>query len=432
MRIYTNTSRAVTKGINLSVAKQTGERKRNSCRAEFGGTRSTEILERRIECSRTSFPYWRKFVRCRFGAWSALGFLVLLATTSTAIAFGDWKQAQASFKLSFPRDHVSHPDYRIEWWYYTGNVLSPSGERFGYQLTFFRIGVDPKPANPSRWAVRDLFMTHFAITDIFGKRYRFSERINRSGVGWAGASTEQYHVWNQDWEVRLDERGHHHLIARNEEMSIDLMLSPGKPPVLHGMNGFSQKGGQRGNASHYYSLTRMPTSGRLTFAGRSFAVEGLSWMDHEFGTSVLEEDQVGWDWFSIQLEDGTELMLFQLRRLDGRADSHSSGTWVDASGYAKPIQFSEFEMKGTHPWQSVQSAARYPTEWEIQSASLKLNVLVKPAVLNQELQTKESTGVNYWEGAVEVVGTREGRPVKGRGYLEMTGYGGQVMSRLFK
>jgi len=355
----------------------------------------------------------------------------LLAFRLIAIPQEGWKEAEAGFNLSFPKDHASHPDYKIEWWYYTGNLLSTTGEHFGYQLTFFRIGVDPKPANPSRWTVRDLFMTHFAITDISGKKYHFCERMNRSGVGWAGASTERYHVWNQGWEARLDERGDHHLIARDPAISLDLIVSPGKVPVRHGKNGFSQKGGQSGNASLYYSLTRMPTLGRLTFEGRTFSVEGLSWMDHEFGTSFLEEGQVGWDWFSIQLEDGTDLMLFQLRRADGRIDSRSSGTWVDASGHATPLPTRDFELKGTQFWQSDQSGAQYPTKWEIQCSPLQLNLTVQPAVLNQELITKESTGVNYWEGAVEVTGTREGRFVIGRGYLEMTGYGGQAMSRLF-
>jgi predicted secreted hydrolase len=274
-------------------------------------------------------------------------------------------------------------------------------------------------------------MAHFAITDISGEKYRFAQRINRSGVGWAGASTGQYHVWNQDWEVRLNERGEHHLIARNDAISIDLVLLQGKLPVRHGRNGFSQKGSQSGNASLYYSMTRMPTSGQLSFEGRNYSVAGLTWMDHEFGTSFLEEGQVGWDWFSIQLEDGTDLMLFQLRRVDGQVDSHSSGTWVDAAGHATPLQMGDCTMKGTESWQSDQSGAQYPTKWQIHCAPLRLDLTVKPTVLNQELRTKESTGVNYWEGAVEVTGTREGSPVKGRGYLEMTGYGGQVMSRLF-
>ena len=360
-----------------------------------------------------------------------LGFFGLFTSPLLGISEENWKQAEPDFKLTFPKDHSSHPSYKIEWWYYTGNLLSETGERFGYQLTFFRVGIDAKPVNPSRWAVRDLFMTHFAITDIFRKEYHFVERMNRAGVGWAGASTERYHVWNQGWEVRLDEWGDHHLLADNDLISIDLILSPGKPVVRHGKNGFSQKGEQSGNASIYYSLTRMPTSGRLSFKGRRYSVEGLSWMDHEFGTSFLEGGQVGWDWFSIQLEDGTALMFFQLRRADGRIDSHSSGTWVDASGHATPLQMRDFVMKGTQLWQSNQSGAQYPTKWEIQCVRLQLNLTVQPTVFNQELQTKESTGVNYWEGAVEITGTREGRPVKGRGYLEMTGYGGQVMSQFF-
>src|SRR5262249_4277049 len=171
-------------------------------------------------------------------------------------------------------------------------------------ITFFRIGVDAKPANPSRWAVRDLFMTHLAVTDIDGGRYQFTERINRAGVGWAGASEDVYRVWNEDWEARLDESGCHRLRAVASGLGIDLRLEPGKQPVIHGEQGVSQKGSQPGNASHYYSLTRMPTRGVLKAEDKEWKVTGLSWMDHEFGTSFLEKEQVGWDWFSLQMEDG--------------------------------------------------------------------------------------------------------------------------------
>jgi len=222
------------------------------------------------------------------------------------------------------------------------------------------------------------------------------------------------------------------VVAREGEMSIDLRLAPGKSPVLHGENGFSRKGGRPENASLYYSLTRMPTSGNLILGGRSFVVEGLSWMDHEFGTSFLEEDQAGWDWFSLQFDDGTELMLFRLRKLDGSPDIHSSGTWINAAGKTTPIQYGQFDMEPVRFWQSPQNGARYPIDWEIQIPFLKFKVKVRAAILNQELQTKESTGVNYWEGAVEASGISAGKPIKGRGYLEMTGYGGQVMSRLFQ
>jgi predicted secreted hydrolase len=343
-----------------------------------------------------------------------------------------WKQAGRGYDVELPRDHASHPEYRIEWWYYTGNLDARDGRRFGYQLTFFRIGVDYAPENPSRWAVRDLFMTHLAVTDVAGGRYAYAERLNRAGVGWAGADADRYRVWNEDWEARLDERGDHLLRASEGGLGVDLRLGPGKPPVAHGERGLSQKGAQAGNASHYYSLTRMPTRGTLVVDGETVEVEGLSWMDHEFGTSFLEPEQVGWDWFSIQLDDGTELMLFQLRRADGSRDEHSSGTFVDEAGRGLPVRAGDFGLEAGQPWRSPASGASYPVSWRITIPGRELDLRIRAAVEGQELRTERSTGVTYWEGAVDVEGTRGGAPVRGRGYLEMTGYSGSSMGEIFQ
>src|SRR5262245_12270039 len=344
---------------------------------------------------------------------------------------GTWQQALPGYILEFPRDHASHPAYKIEWWYYTGNLAS-STKRFGYQLTFFRIGVEPEPKNPSRWSVRDLFMTHFAITDINGRQHRVAERMNRGGPGWAGAEVGRYRVWNQDWEARIDDEGTHHLEASDRDMSLMLELAGNKHPVMHGEHGFSQKGNAAGNASYYYSLTRMRTHGTLTLNGESFSIEGESWMDHEFGTSFLEKEQTGWDWFSLQLEDGSDLMLFQLRRADGTVDRHSSGTWIDKEGKIEPILVSDFSLRPGELWRSTASRASYPVAWEIEVPKRELFLHLSTRVASQELRTEQSTGVTYWEGAVEVTGTRSGRPVRGRGYLEMTGYAGQAISEKFR
>jgi predicted secreted hydrolase len=336
------------------------------------------------------------------------------------------------FVFEFPRDHASHPEYKIEWWYYTGNLVSHRGKRFGYQLTFFRIGVESQPKNPSRWAVRDLFMTHFAITDISGKQYRFTERMNRAGPGWAGAESSHYRVWNQDWEARIDAEGKRQLRAADRDMKLALVLSEGKPPVIHGERGVSPKGNAAGNASHYYSLTRMPTRGTLSLGGETYPVEGESWMDHEFGTSFLEKEQTGWDWFSLQFEDGSDLMLFRLRRSDGSLDRHSSGTWIGADGTSISIGVGDFIVRPEETWRSAASGARYPIAWEIEVPKQELRLRLSTLVENQELRTERSTGVTYWEGAVEVQGTRAGRPVRGRGYLEMTGYAGPAISEKFR
>ena len=354
-----------------------------------------------------------------------------------------WKHAAPGRPIVLPADHASHPDYKLEWWYYTGNLDAEGGRRFGYQLTFFRIGVDVAPVNRSRWAVRDLFVAHLAITDVDGRRHEFVERLNRAGPGWAGASTDTLHVWNEDWEVTAaraapHEDGSaaarvHHLRASEKGVGVDLRLLETRPPVLHGDAGYSRKGSDPGNASHYYSLARMPTEGTVTAGGRRWQVTGQSWMDHEFGTSFLEPAQVGWDWFSMQLDDGRELMLFQLRRTDGSIDPHSSGTLVEPGGAVIPITLeSEFRLDPERRWTSPESGARYPVVWRVRLPGSGIDLAVSAAVDDQELDTAGSTGVTYWEGAVDISGTAAGRPVRGRGYLEMTGYAGPPMGTIMR
>jgi predicted secreted hydrolase len=341
-----------------------------------------------------------------------------------------WREATAGYQYNFPRDHASHNDYKIEWWYYTGNLETSTGRRFGYQLTFFRTGITPQVTNPSRWAVRDLYMVHFCISDIERKTFHSFEKLNRAGIGWAGAETDFYRVWNENWQAQLD--GKEHLIkADNGEYQLDLRLSSDKSEVIHGENGISQKGALAGNASHYVSLTRLRSTGNITVGGETFAVTGLSWMDHEFGTSFLEESQTGWDWFSVQLNDNRELMMFQIRRADGSIDSRSSGTLIEADGRAIHIPFGEFSLKPTGArWRSEASGATYPVEWLIDLPRFDLQLKVKAAFDNQELKTAESTAVTYWEGSVNIEGANGER--KGRGYLEMTGYSGQNMGAIFQ
>jgi predicted secreted hydrolase len=377
--------------------------------------------------------------------WAAVVAGALLASGGHAVGQEDsvggggdrsvWKAADPGYALVFPRDHAAHPDHRIEWWYYTGNLhVSGGGRRFGYQLTFFRVGVDRAPVNPSRWAVRDLYMAHFAVTDVESGSHHVAERLNRAGIGWAGASTETLHVWNDGWAVTLDERDRRiQRLAASDDggLAIDLRLDPAGPPVLHGVNGFSQKGAESGNASHYYSLTRLRTTGRLEVAGESFDVAGLSWMDHEFGTSFLEPAQAGWDWFSIQLDDGTDLMVYVMRRIDGARDARSSGTVVSAAG-ATHLRADDFRLAPGRRWTSPASGAAYPVAWRIAVPPHGLELEVTAAVDAQELETGRSTGVTYWEGAIDVRGTREGVPVAGSGYLEMTGYAGAPMSTVLR
>ena len=360
-------------------------------------------------------------------AWTTAA-LVVLATTVAAEQI--WKQASPDYKLSVPADHVSHPAYKIEWWYYTGNIESDRGRRFGYQLTFFRVGVEFAPLNPSRLAVRDVFIAHAAVTDAEGKRYLSGERVSRAGVGAAGAGTFEYRVWNGDWQAHVID-GRHKLQARDDKFSLDLDLVEDKPAVLNGDHGYSQKGTTPGNATEYYSLTRMPTEGTIFVDGERFVVKGSSWMDHEFGTTFLEKTQQGWDWLSLQLDDGTDLMAFRMRRADGSVDTQSSGTLVAKGSAPRRLVAGDFTLTPGRRWTSPASGGSYPVEWQVAVPADSLQLAVTPVLDTQEI-VGARTSVKYWEGAVDVKGTRAGKPITGRGYLEMTGYAGTAMGEMLR
>jgi predicted secreted hydrolase len=337
-----------------------------------------------------------------------------------------FQPATAGYRYDFPRDHGSHPIYRTEWWYYTGHLHAKSGRSFGFELTFFRRGVPPDEIKtlPSKWSVRDLYLAHFAVTDITGKRFHFSEKLSREGLGKAGADESQLRVWIDDWraEASTEPSASHTLVAHDETHALALTLQPTKPLVTHGAAGISRKGKDVGQASHYYSFTRLATSGKLTIDGESFDVTGTSWMDHEFGSAELGTDQVGWDWFSIQLEDDTELMLYRMRRKDGSSDLASSGTAVSPDGRTRHLEVTDFQIESSGTWTSAESKATYPAKWKLKFPPLELTLDVTPLLADQELRTSRSTRVSYWEGAVAVTGTKQGRPVKGQGYVELTGY----------
>jgi predicted secreted hydrolase len=358
--------------------------------------------------------------------WMGLVGALVMAALASASAAGPWRQAAAGYTFAFPRDHASHPDFKIEWWYYTGNLDAPDGRRFGYQVTFFRVGVDATPTNPSKWAVRDLFVTHLAVSDVRGGRYLSDERLSRGGPGLAGAETDRYHVWNDDWTAGLDATGRHVIEARGARVGVSLTLEESKPPAVNGVAGISQKGAQAGNASHYYSLTRMATRGTLSIDGATVPVTGTSWMDHEFGTSFLEAGQQGWDWLSLQLDDGRELMLYQLRRADGSRDPHSSGTLVRRDGRTRHLSAGDFSLTPTGPTFKARSGATYPVAWRVAIPSEGVTLDVTTPLVDQELSTDKSSGITYWEGLIDIVGSAKGAPVRGRGYLEMTGYRGSL------
>lgn len=334
-----------------------------------------------------------------------------------------WRVATPGWRFSFPADHGSHDAFQTEWWYFTGHLEGDDG-RFGFEVTFFRAGVDPSPecGRPSDpWRLCHLALAHFAVTDIDRRRFRYHEKLSRMSPYTAAAATSRLDVFNEGWSV-VEEGGGFRLRAAAGEDAVDLLLVPRKPPAIHGRDGVSVKSGDPGNASHYYSMSRLAASGTLRSEGRRMAVRGEAWMDHEFSSSVLGSGQEGWDWFSLQLSDGTELMLYQMRRKGGGADSTSSGSWIDVRGAVTHLPYGSFTIEPTGRWRSKRSGGTYPMGWKIAVPSLGLALTVDEAMEDQELVTSGSTGVTYWEGAVDARGTRAGGPVTAKGYVEMTGY----------
>lgn len=327
-------------------------------------------------------------------------------------------RALAPRPFVFPRDHGPHPEYQIEWWYYTGN-LNADGRHFGYQLTFFRSGLSPdRPERASAWGARNIYMAHLALSDTAGGRFYAYERFSRDAAGLAGASGEPFRVFLEDWSAEGSgpQGMTMHLRAAEGEIALDLTLTSQKPPALQGDRGLSQKGPTPGNASYYYSLSRMATSGSLRVGAQTYPVTGLSWMDHEWGTSALEGGAVGWDWFSLQLADGYDLMYAQVRTPD--AISYSFGTLVDPQGQVTPLDPAEVRLEALATWRSPASGATYPARWRLVVPSLELILDLEPYLADQELPL----AVIYWEGAVQVSGSRAGRPASGNGYVELTGY----------
>ena len=371
----------------------------------------------------------------RQGVWSAILIVAFLFVDGARVnaaepASSSFQHATAGYQYQFPRDHGAHPNYRTEWWYYTGHLQSKTGRSFGFELTFFRRGVPPEDIKtlPSKWSLNQVYLAHFAITEITGQRFHFSEKISREGLGKAGADESRLRVWIDDWraEAATDHAGVHTLVAHDKTHRLALSLQPAKPLVLQGVGGISRKGKDPEQASHYYSFTRLTTSGTLSIDGESFEVTGTSWMDHEFSSSDLGADQVGWDWFSIQLEDQRELMLYRMRLKDGSSDLQSSGTVVSPDGRARHLEVTDFQIESTGTWNSPESKASYPSRWRLTFPSLDLVLEVVPLLADQELRTSRSAQVTYWEGAVVVTGTKQGQPVKGQGYVELTGYAARL------
>ena len=335
---------------------------------------------------------------------------------------GGFARATAPREFRFPADHGPHPEFRHEWWYFTGNLRAPGGRRFGYQLTFFRFALSPgSPDRRSRWATNQAYMAHFAVTDAQGNRFRHFERTGRGALGLAGAAAQPFRVWLDDWSAEGAEASTLpiRLRAAEQEAAVDLVLDTTRSIVPQGNRGFSRKGAAPGNASHYYSMTRLATRGTLRVDGVSIPVEGNSWLDREWGTSALEKGQAGWDWFALQLSDGRDLMFYRLRREGGGTDPFSAGTLVLPDGSHRPLSPDDVRIEDLESWRSPKSGVRYPSRWRLRLPHEGLELEVLPRIADQELRT----AVRYWEGAVGVRGTSRGEPVEGEGYVELTGYG---------
>lgn len=331
-------------------------------------------------------------------------------------------------EFRFPDDHGPHPAYRTEWWYYTGNLKSAEGRHFGFQLTFFRTALNAptdQVGRTSAWAAQDVYMAHFALSDVASQRFHTFQRLSRAALGLAGASASPFRVWLEDWSATEDTAASAQqplsmqLSAEEGEVALSLRLVSDKPIVLHGQKGLSRKDEAAGSASYYYSLTRLRSAGVLRLGDEEFQVQGLSWLDREWSTSVLSDALQGWDWFAIQLTNGQELMVYQIRQKSGDLHPLSSGTLVTVDGTTQTLTSADFQIEVLQTWQSPTDGTVYPAKWRVRIPDEALDLTITPYVADQEMHTL----IRYWEGAVRAQGTMQGHTLEGDGYVELTGYG---------
>ena len=359
----------------------------------------------------------------------ALAALIALSTTPSgavpSYTARGFLNADVPWRFSFPRDHAAHDSFASEWWYYTGHVRARDGRRFGYELTFFRVGLRPGAALPtpgqSRWRGNQLYPAHFALTDEHGQRFFHDERFARAALGAGYASTERLDVRVDTWH--LSGPSPFRMVAAASGIAIDFAQTSAKPPAVHGHDGISKKAACDTCASHYYSMTRLHTTGTLTFEGARLPVDGISWMDHEFGSDELQANQSGWDWFSIQLDDKREIMIYRLRQKDGSETPESSGSLIARDGRVTYLPRSAFVIAATGSWTSPHTGGVYPSGWRVRVPSANVDVVLTPTLRDQELANTVG-GVSYWEGAVDV--TDAAAHPAGVGYVELTGYAGAV------
>jgi predicted secreted hydrolase len=349
---------------------------------------------------------------------------------ATAADASGFEKAMTPRSWQFPQDFGAHEGYQTEWWYYTGNLETAEGRLFGFQLTFFRQALAPTdlktadlnttvPVSASQWRSKQVYSAHFTVSDIAQQQFYPYERFSRGTVGLAGAVADPYRVWLEDWSATAVGPGKVRLQAQTEEVALDVVVEQALPPILQGDRGLSVKGLEPGNASYYYSLVQQPTTGSITIKGQPYTVTGLTWKDHEYSTSSLSAGTVGWDWFSIQFENGSALMLYLLRHEDGSLEDTSAGTFISAMGETTPLSWRDWQVTPLHNWKSPTSGAIYPAQWKIEIPKLQLMLQGRALMPNQELNVATAT---YWEGAVGFDGVQQDQPLQGKGYVELTGY----------
>src|SRR6266511_2670969 len=337
--------------------------------------------------------------------------------------------ADGSRPLTFPQDFGAHDDFRTEWWYYTGNLKTPEGRHFGFELTVFRVGLLPPTVTlptDSKWYNHSLYFAHFAVSDIANEHFYAFERYARPGPGLAGAQADPYRVWLEDWNITERSSGVYHVQAEQADTALDLTLTDEMGVVLQGENGYSRGGENVGNAADYYSQPRLRAEGSVQVNGVHHPVSGLAWKDHEFSSGALDENQMGWDWFSLQFESGPALMLFQLRERGGGTSASSSGTLITTKGTPQLMQNTDFQITVLDEWRSLHTQGLYPSAWEIQLKKPNCLLEVHPWMADQEINFPT---VTYWEGAVHFEGICDGAPARGNGYIELTGYAGNLPLR---
>lgn len=353
---------------------------------------------------------------------------LIAAATVAAGETGSWRRVTGPPQLAFPRDHGAHPDHRTEWWYLTGVVTGADGGRYGFQITFFRVGLDPSSPEPgsSKLRARQVLAAHLAIADISQQRFHHAERLRRVGGGLAGMSEEDLEVWLDDWTMAHAVGGEMAVTAgdRDRGIGLEIALKPERELVLHGDAGYSRKGPEAGNASVYLSWTRLAVTGEIEVGGSRIAVTGTAWFDHEWGTSTLGQGIVGWDWSGLRLDDGRDLMVFRLRRADGEPDPRSSGSLVGRDGRVTRLERDDIEIDPLTWWQSTATAGRYPVRWRLRLPGEAIDLEIRALLPVCELDGTATTGVIYWEGPVAVSGSHGGE-----GYVEMTGYAGSLEGR---